>query len=252
MEHVSKISRKVQRGMLERAHFVGGGVAAALSSAAPIIGAATTLASFFMRKEAMEDAEKRRQEEIRRQFATQGKYEEQSRNEILRNAAQYSAPTRERNLEQGEQRATQSIESVLKEYRPADVGPKIEGKVSDAFLAASAKSEADTLSRAHDFARRLGRLMGYSELATDESARNAVSAGRLASIAGDREAEMRAFKTRLQGIEPDDRPFILSDAATAITNKLAETQPHQFTLTPSARKATSRGNLLPGWTIYGG
>lgn len=219
MEHTSILKRSLRRGMLERAHFVG--AAPAIGALGPIISAATTLAGFFMQRQANEDAERKRQEEIRRAYAINDKYGEQSRRKILDTAEQYAPAERAQNLDLGEQRATQSVESVLKEYRPSDIGPKVEGKVSDAFLAAEAKSEADNLTRAHDFARRLGKLMGYSELTTDEAAANARTSGELASLGGDRGSELGVSGIRLAGIDPDATGTMVGDLGTWAAGLLA-------------------------------
>lgn len=248
MEHTSILKRPLRRGMLERAHFVG--AAPAVAAIGPILSAATTLAGFFMQKSANEDAERQRQEEIRRAYQVNEKYGNQSRQKVLQNAQQYAPAQRTENLDTGEQRATQNIEKVLAEYRPADVGPKVEGKVSDAFLAAEAQSEADNLTRAHDFARRLGKLMGYSELTTDEAAANARTAGEIAALHGDRTNELGVSQLRLGAVEPDSTGQLIGDLGTfgaALLNRRGTRSPAPFT--GGITRAVDAGRLPAGWRL---
>lgn len=236
---------------LQRAHFIGAALGAAGGGIGigTVLSAASSLASFLMQRNANEEAAKKREAEIRRAYDIKERYGQESRQKILENANQYDPSQRTGNLVDAENEATKGVESVLAEYRPTDVGPEVQGKISDAFLSAQAKAEAGNLSRAHDYARRLGRLMGYSGLATEENANNARTGGELAAITGDRSGELGVSSLRLANIEPDQTGTMIGDlgafAAGLANRRGASPTPYQ---TPVVRSATS-GGLPAGWRL---
>lgn len=172
----------------------------------------------YIQNEAASDAADRQQAAMNAALEQQDQFSQQAEKTALENAEQYRPEARAQRFDEARETAGQSLAQQLVQARETVKSPEASGgRLSRAFNATAAKSQADQLQDSVDMARAMGRVRGAGDMKTAEGYVDSDYASRLARIGAGAVGHGRAAQVGINAAgQPDYTMLALGQIGTGV------------------------------------
>lgn len=122
-----------------------------------------------MQQQAQEQAARRQQREIQASLERQRAFQREAEQAAMSKAMEFAPQDRQEKQQQIEQQITTQMMEPVRQFAAANEAPPVQGDVSDAYLTARAKSQAEQMKAAEALARIFGKTQGAQQLRQNEA-----------------------------------------------------------------------------------
>lgn len=159
-----------------------------------MIALAAAAGGTYLQHQETEKAANRQQQAINDALARQDEYAAKARQVATQNAEQYDPKTRLEKYDEAATKAGDSLAQTLATVTESQPSTSLaaSGKMSNEFLAGSARAKAAETERALQMARLMGKVRAPTDLTQQEGYANADAASRIGVLAGNAAGAYRA------------------------------------------------------------